>query len=186
MTGLNYAGVIEPPLPRAGNRFKIPTKWNRLVKQVNVVKLLPSQRKKLKRWIRGGKRGAMELRRMRVLLLADVNGPAWTDKRIAEAILCSRLTVGNIRQNFVERGFDGALYRKKQAKPSKEPVLDGRGEARLIALACSEKPEGRARWTLRLLAQRAVELEISDHLSYESVRRTLKKTNLSLTKSDNG
>jgi len=183
---LVYAGILEPPFPRTGNRFKILAKWKRLVKQLNVVKLFPSQRKKLKSWLQGGKRGALELRRMRILLLADVNGPAWTDKRIAEAMPCSRLTVGNVRRCFVERGFNGALCRKKQAKPSNKPLLDGRGEARLIALACSERPEGHARWTLRLLAQRAVELEISDHISYESVRRTLKKTNLSLTKSDNG
>jgi len=152
-----------------------------LVNQMNVVKLLPSQRKKLKNWLRGGKRGVLELRRMRILLLADVNGPAWTDERIAEAMGCFPLTVGNVRRNFVERGFLGAIFRKKQAKPSQEPLLDGHGEARLIALACSDTPEGHARWTLRLLAHRAVELEIADHLSYESVRRTLKKTNLSLT-----
>jgi len=151
------------------------------LKQINVVKLNPSQRKKLKRWCGGGKHGALELQRMRILLLADVNGPAWTDKRIAEAMGCFPLTVGNVRRYFVERGFKDAICRKKQASPSQKPLLDGRGEARLIALACGETPEGQARWTLRLLAQRAVELEIADHLSYESVRRTLKKTNLSLT-----
>lgn len=115
---------------------------------------------------------------MRILLLADVNGPAWTDKRIAEALDCCSMTVANVRRYFVERDFIGCIGRKKQASPSHEPILDGRGEARLIALACSDTPEGHARWTLRLLAQRAVELEIADHLSYESVRRTLKKNEL--------
>jgi hypothetical protein len=176
-TRLAYAGSLN----RLDERFKILTKWEHLVNQINVVKLLPSQRKKLNRWLRGGKRGVLELRRMQILLLADVNGPAWTDERIAEAMDCFPLTVGNVRRNFVERGFQGAICRKKQARPSQEPLLDGRGEARLIALACGETPEGQARWTLRLLAQQAVELEIADHLSYESVRRTLKKTNLSLT-----
>jgi len=154
--------------------------------QIYVVDLLPSQRKKLKRWCRSGKRGVLEVLRMRILLLADVNGPAWTDKRISEAMACCPLTVANVRRYFVERGFMASICRKKQERPSQEPLLDGRGEARLIALACGETPEGHARWTLRLLAQRAVELEIADHLSHESVRRTLKKTNLNPTKSANG
>jgi hypothetical protein len=89
--------------------------------------------------------------------------------------------VGNVRRNFVERGFQGAICRKKQKEPSNKPILDGCGEARLIALACSDTPEGQARWTLRLLAQRAVELEIVESLSHETVRQVLKKTNLSLT-----
>ena len=118
---------------------------------------------------------------MRILLLADVKGPGWTDGKIAEALDCSPLTVGNVRRYFVERGFKGAISRKKQEEPSNKPLLDGCEEARLIALACSETPEGQTRWTLRLLAQRAVELEIALHLSHESVRRTLKKMNLSLT-----
>lgn len=148
------------------------------MKQKNVVKLLPTQRKELKRRLRGGKGKVLELRRARILLLADVKGPGWADGKIAEALNCSPLTVGNVRRYFVERGFKGATCRKKQATPSNKPLLDGCGEARLIALACSETPEGQARWTLRLLAQRAVELEIAPQLSYESVRRTLKKNEL--------
>jgi hypothetical protein len=181
---LIYAGIHGSP--PSDERFKILTKLEHLVKQKNVVKLLPSHRKELKRRLRGGKRGVLELRRMRILLLADVNGPAWTDKRISEAMVCSPLTVGNVRRYFVERGFKNAISRKKQAKPSQQPLLDGCGEARLIALACGDAPGGRARWTLRLLANRAVELEIADHLSHESVRRTLKKMNLNLTKNDSG
>jgi hypothetical protein len=139
------------------------------------VKLTITQRRKLKRAFRGGKAPVLELRRMHVLLLADVNGPGFSDEKISTVLDCSLQTVLNIRRKFVERGFTGAISRKKQDKPSREPLLDGHGQARLIALACGKAPEGSSRWTLRLLAKRAVELEIADHMSYETVRRALKK-----------
>jgi transposase len=139
------------------------------------VKLSSTQRKKLKSAFRGGKAPVLELRRMQALLLADVNGPNYSDEKTATVLNCSTHTVLNIRRKFVERGLSGAISRKTQDEPSRLPLLDGHGEARLIALACGEAPEGISRWTLRLLAERAVELEIADHLSYETVRRVLKK-----------
>lgn len=144
-------------------------------KRKYVVKLSSAQRRRLNQAFRGGMAPVLELRRMRILLLADINSSGFSDERIAESVGCSKQTVFNIRRNFCERGFNGAFSRKKQCKPSRIPVLDGHGEARLIALACSTPPEGSARWTLRLLAERSVELEFADHLSYETVRRVLKK-----------
>lgn len=140
-----------------------------------VVKLTKTQRNKLKQALRGGKAPVLELRRMQVLLMTDANGPDLPDATIATAASCSVQTVINIRQRFVERGFQGAIPRKRQEQPSRTPLLDGHSEARIIALACSDAPEGSARWSLRLLAKGAVELEIVDHLSHETVRRLLKK-----------
>src|SRR6185295_15498156 len=103
-------------------------------------------------------------------------GPGWTDERIAEALEVSTDTVARVRQRFVEEGADAALGRKKPAKPSRPRTLDGRAEARLIALACSAPPDGRKRWTMQLLADELVELEVVDAVSDETVRRTLQKT----------
>src|SRR5204862_6425854 len=103
-------------------------------------------------------------------------GPAWTDDRIAEAVAVHRRTVEHVRQRFVEQGLEAALVRKKQDRPSRERKLDGAGEARLITLACSKPPLGRAAWTLRLLADRLVELQIVASISTETVRQVLKKT----------
>jgi transposase len=117
----------------------------------------------------------------RILLKADAgpDGPAWTDARIAEAFEVDVSTVERLRQRFVEQGPDAALGRKRQDRPSRPRTLDGKAEARLIALACSEPPAGRVRWTLRLLADQLVELEIVETVCTETVRRTLKKTNSS-------
>jgi transposase len=113
----------------------------------------------------------------RILLKADASeeGPAWTDERIAEALETSADTVARERRRFVEDGMEVALMAKKPGKPRRR-VLDGRAEARLVALSCSEPPEGRGSWTLRLLADRMVELGHVEGLSHETVRRTLKKT----------
>ncbi len=140
-----------------------------------VVKLTKRQRSKLRRALRGGKAPVLELRRMQVLLMTDVNGPDLPDATIATAAGCTVQTVINIRRRFVERGFEGAIPRKTQERPSRTPLLDGHSEARIIALACSDAPEGATRWSLRMLAKGAVELEIVDHLSHETVRRLLKK-----------
>ena len=117
----------------------------------------------------------------RILLKADAapGGPAWTDARIAEAFEVDVSTVERVRERFVEQGLDAALDRKKQDRASRQRTLDGKAEARLIALACSEPPLGRVRWTLRLLADKLVELEIVDTVSTETIRRALKKTNSS-------
>jgi transposase len=145
------------------------------------VTLTADERQCLHALVSAGKGAALKLTRARILLKADAapGGPAWTDVRIAEAIEVNRTTVEQVRQRFVEQGLDAALVRKKQARPSRERKLDGAGEARLIALACSEPPLGRAGWTLRLLADRLVELEVVETISTETVRQTLKKTSSS-------
>src|SRR5262249_11304531 len=116
-----------------------------------------------------------------ILLKADAaaGGPAWTDDRIAEAVEVTLRTVERVRQRFVEQGLEAALVRKKQDRPSRERKLDGADEARLIALACSEPPQGRSAWTLQLLADKLVELRVVDTISDETVRQVLKKTNSS-------
>ena len=113
-------------------------------------------------------------------------GPAWDDARLAEAVEVSTDTVARVRQRFVEQGLEAALVRKKQQRPSRPRKLDGRAEARLIALACSQPPDGRARWTLKLLADRLVELEVFDAVSDETVRRVLKKTSCGRTARSSG
>jgi hypothetical protein len=147
------------------------------------VTLTAAERQSLHDLVAAGKAAAKKLAHARILLKADAapDGPGWTDTRIAEAVEVNRTTVEHVRQRFVEQGLEAALVRKKQDRPSRERKLDGDGEARLIALACSQPPRGRAAWTLRLLADRLVELEIVDAISTETVRQALKKTNLSRT-----
>jgi len=109
------------------------------------------------------------------LLKADVEGPSWTDQRIAEAFGCRTQTVEKIRQRLVERGFRDTLDGARPEKPPTEKLLDGEQEARVIAMRLGSPPKGYANWTLRLLARKVVELELVDSISYETVRRTLKK-----------
>jgi transposase len=145
------------------------------------VTLTVDERKSLRDLVAAGQGASKKLLHARILLKADAapKGPAWTDARIAEALEVSTRTVERLRERFVELGLEAALGRRKQDRPSRERVLDGKAEARLIALACSAPPQGRARWTLRLLAGRLVELDIVEAVSTETVRRTLKKTNSS-------
>jgi transposase len=143
-----------------------------------VVELSPEERQQLAQLVSSGRRSARTLTRARILLKADQapGGPAWHDGRIAEALGCGRRTVERVRQRLVEEGLDAALRHKPQARPSVAPKLDGAGEARLIALACSQPPDGRDGWTLQLLADKLVELRVVESVSYETVRRVLKKT----------
>jgi transposase len=145
------------------------------------VTLTTDERNSLQELIAAGKAAALKLTHARILLKADAapGGPAWTDASIAEALEVNVTTVERLRERFVEQGLEAALGRKKQDRPSRQRTLDGQAEARLIAVACSEPPQGRARWTLRLLADRLVELEIVDAVAMETVRRTLKKTSSS-------
>jgi transposase len=145
------------------------------------VTLTAEERNSLQGLIAAGKASAQKLAHARILLKADAapGGPAWTDARIAEAVEVNVTTVERVRERFVEQGLDAALARQKQARPSRERKLDGRAEARLVALACSDPPAGRARWTLRLLADQLVELEVVDTVSTETVRQVLKKTSSS-------
>jgi transposase len=145
------------------------------------VTLTADERNSLQDLIAASKASALKLTHARALLKADASpaGPAWTDARIAEALEINITTIERLRERFVEQGLEAALVRKRQDRPSRERKLDGRAEARLVALACSEPPRGRARWTLRLLADQLVELEVVDSVSTETVRRVLKKTNSS-------
>lgn len=142
-----------------------------------LVTLTADERTQLDALIRKGKAAALVLARARILLKADRadGGPAWDDARIAEAVSVGERTVARVRRRFVERGFGACLERKPQDKPSRERKLDGAAEARLVALACSAAPDGRAEWTMQLLADRLVELAVVDAVSDETVRRTLKK-----------
>ena len=153
------------------------------MKKKYLVTLTADEREQLNAMITAGTASAKKLAHARVLLKADQgeNGPAWVDEVIAEAVEVSTDTVARIRQRFVEQGLEAALVRKKQDRPSRERVLDGSAEARLLAVACSEPPDGRAAWTLTMLADKLVELEVVERVSRESVRRVLKKTPSSRT-----
>ena len=143
-----------------------------------LVTLSDDEREHLDALISSGKRSARTLTRAHILLKADQaeGGPAWDDARIADAFRCGRRTVERVRQRLVESGLEAALTHKPQDRPSRAPVLDGAAEARLIAIACSEPPDGRAAWTLSLLADKLVELEVVGTVSRHTVRRVLKKT----------
>ena len=147
-------------------------------KKKYLVTLTAQERDHLTALVSAGKRSALVITRARILLKADQadGGPAWDDAKIAEALGCGHRTVERVRQRFVEQGFEAALARKPQDRPSRERKLDGAAEARLVALACSPPPAGRAGWTMQLLADRLVELQVVAAVSDETVRRTLKKT----------
>ncbi len=146
-----------------------------------IVRLMPEEREQLHDLVSKGKTQAYRIRHAHVLLKADAEGPTRLDRQITEAFSCNRYTVEGIRKRFVLEGLDWALERKKRAHPTTERKLDGAKEARLIALACRKPPKGRKRWTLKLLADELVALETVDSISYRTVQRTLKKTNLGLT-----
>lgn len=141
------------------------------------VRLSLAERQGLVELVTTGKRSAATLTRARILLKADVGreGEAWDDEQIAEALDTSLSTIHRVRQAYVEEGLEEALYRKKPTGRQYRK-LDGDQEAHLIAVACSKAPEGRARWTLRLLADKLVELKVVESISSECVRTTLKKT----------
>jgi hypothetical protein len=146
-----------------------------------IVRLNEEERRQLTELVTKGKSAASKIRHANILLKADADGPAWKDERIAEGFFVRVSTVNAVRQRFVQQGLEAALNRKKQDMPSRKRVLDGEKEAKVIALRCNQAPKGHARWTLRLLAEKAVELEIVDSISHETVRQTLKKTNYALT-----
>ena len=148
------------------------------MKKVFVVRLTDEDRLELDSLIRKGKAAARTLVRARILLKADQGerGESWPDAEIAHALDVSPKTVFNIRRRWVEEGLQAALNRKKQQCPSRARKLDGEAEAQLVATCCGPAPAGRARWTLRLLADKLVELEVVESISPETVRQTLKKT----------
>jgi transposase len=129
-----------------------------------------------------GRTGAKKFINARALLLCDAgpHGPAWKVGKVAEALGVTSRTIEHLKKRFVEDGLEAALERKQRDTPPREVIFDGKFEARLIALACSEAPEGYARWTVRLLADKAVELNFAPSVSHMTVQRILKKANLSL------
>lgn len=118
---------------------------------------------------------SQKVKRANILLKADADGPAWTDRRIADAFRCRRQTVENVRKKFVQDGFEPALEHQPP-KITRPTALDGKQEAQIIAMRLGEPPKGYGKWTLRLLARKAVELEVVESISHESVRTALKKT----------
>jgi hypothetical protein len=141
-----------------------------------IVRLSAKERRILREVIDKLKGSSQKVRRAQMLLKADVAGPAWTDARIAEAFDCRTRTVEKLRERFVTEGFVQTLHGKQREKPSTEKLLSGKEEAQVIALRLGPPPKGYAKWTLRLIARKVVELEIVETISYETVRRTLKKT----------
>jgi Homeodomain-like domain len=143
-----------------------------------VVRLSADEREQLEALIRKGRSPAQRLLKARILLKADVSevGEGWSDSRIIKALETSPSMVYRVRKQLVEEGFEAALSRKQRAMPAVARIFDGEKEAKLIALACSKPPKGRARWTLRLLENKVVELHIVDRASDSTIGRALKKT----------
>jgi transposase len=146
------------------------------VKTKYVARLTQEERAELTELVSKGKRAAHKIKHANVLLKIDANGPNWSDQQAGEAFACSVRTVFSIRRRLVEEGLEAALTRKKRERPPIEPLLDGEKEARLVQIACSQPPEGRARWTLKLLAEQMITLEVVESISPQTVMRTLKKT----------
>lgn len=142
-----------------------------------LVRLTDEERDQLTALITSGQTTAYKIRHAHMLLKTDIDGPAWTDTRIADAYHSHVRTVEGIRKRCVTEGLDAALGRKKRPHPPRKARLDGHREARLIALRCSPPPTGYARWTLTLLAEKLIELQVVEQISYQTVRRALKKTN---------
>jgi len=143
-----------------------------------IVRLSGEERKSLNHLVSSGKGPARMFTRARILLKADVGegGPCWPDEKIAEALDITIQTIERVRKQLVEEGLEAVLSRRKYVQKVSRKKLDGDAEAHLIALACSEAPEGYTRWSLRLLADRMVELGYVESISHEAVRRVLKKT----------
>jgi Homeodomain-like domain len=141
-----------------------------------VVRLTEGERSVLLDIVKRFKGSSQKVRRAQILLKADADGPHWTDARIAAAFGCRTQTVENIRERFVTQGFELTLNGQPHLKPPREKLLDGEQEAKVIALRLGSPPPGFSNWSLRLLAEQVVALEIVESISYETVRRTLKKT----------
>lgn len=146
-----------------------------------IVTLTDEERNVLTAIVSKGKGAAYRIKHAHILLNTDESVLRKRDCEVAQMLSCHVNTVAGIRRRFVEQGFEAALERKKREHPPVPPKLDGRGEAQLIALACSEAPEGRAKWTMQLLADELVALQVVDSISDETVRVTLKKTTLNPT-----
>ena len=152
------------------------------------VTLTEEERKELESMTRRGKTHARRFIHARALLLCDAgtDGPAWNVADVAAALGVTSRAIEHLKKRFVEDGLEAALERKPRETPPREVIFDGAFEARLIALACSDAPDGRRRWTVRLLADKAVELSFAESVSHMTVQRVLKKTNLSLISANTG
>ena len=151
-------------------------------KKKYVIKLTSEQRGKLTKIIKTGSSPARVITRANILLVSDVSlGKPLTVAETAERFSTTSTTVQNVRTAYAKYGLDAALYRKKRKTPPVQPKVDGKLEAHIISICCSQPPEGYQRWTLRLIADKCVELGYVDSISHMTVMRTLKKTNLSLT-----
>ncbi len=148
-----------------------------------VVKLGSEERKRLGELISKGKASAKAILKARILLKADQSeaGEGWSDEKICEALDTNISMVTRVRATLVNDGLDAVLTRKKRETPPVEPIFDGKRQAQLIALACSQPPAGHARWTIRLLADAVVERKIVDAAHFNTVGRALKKTNSNRT-----
>ena len=151
-----------------------------------LVRLEAEERERLEQRVRVGNAAAYRIRQANLLLAIDESeaGPKLKDAQAAEAFGVAVRTIESLRKRFVEEGLDAALERKKQVRPSVERMFDGEKEAKLIAIACGAKPEGRVRWTLELLAERVVALKIVDHCSPQTIMRTLKKRDKAVAAED--
>lgn len=141
-----------------------------------IVRLSDAERETLVGVIKKMKGSSQKVKRAQILLKADADGPNWPDSQIADAFSCRRQTVEQIRQRLVTEGFEVTLCGKQRPQPPRPNLLDGVQEAKVIALRLGPSPKGFANWTLRLLAEKVVELEIVDSISHETIRKTLKKT----------
>ena len=152
------------------------------------VTLTVQEREELEALTKTAKTNAKQFAYARALLLCDAGpqGPAWPVADTSEAMGVTPRTIEHLKKRFVEEGLAAALERKQREKPPREVIFDGAFEARLITLACSKTPEGRQRWTVRLLAEKAVELNMAPRVSHMTIQRILKKTNLSLTSGNIG
>ena len=146
----------------------------------HIVRLSGEERETLKRLLTSGRGAARMFTRARILLKADQSdqGPAWSDEKISEAFDVTVQSIERIRKQLVEEGFEAVLSRREYKQKVSRKKIDGEVEAHLVALSCCEPPEGRARWTLRLLADKVVELGYLESVSHEAIRQTLKKTKL--------
>jgi hypothetical protein len=156
--------------------MKASTKEGDAMLKKYIVRLTEEERETLRQVVEKFKGSSQKVRRAQVLLKADADGPGWTDARISDAFGCRTKTVENIRERFVGEGFEVTLDGRHRPEPPCPKLLDGEQEAKLIAMRLGSPPPGFSNWTLRLLAERVVALEIVESISYETVRRTLKKT----------
>ncbi len=156
-------------------------------KKKYIVSLTPEERQELEQLTKKGKNPAYKVNHARILLKADINQSqgGWTDSKIVESLEIGHATIERVRQRFVEEGLESALNRRKQEKRRRK-IIDGEKEAYLIAITCSETPTGKSHWTLKMLADKMVELNYVEQVSIETIRQTLKKTNLNLGSTNPG